>query len=87
MIFIHGWPELGILWRAQLRHFAAVGWRCVAPGMRGYGGSSVPTSIAAYAVRELLDDMAELHEALGGEPAIWIGHDWGSPVAWGMASH
>src|SRR5690242_10612195 len=42
MIFLHGWPELGLVWRAQLEHFGAAGWRCVAPDMRGYGGSSVP---------------------------------------------
>ena len=87
MVFIHGWPELGLVWRAQLEHFAAAGWRCVAPDMRGYGGSSVPDRASAYAVRELVADMVELHDALGGQPAIWIGHDWGSPVAWAMASH
>src|SRR3954466_5609417 len=31
MIFMHGWPELGLVWRAQLEHFGAAGWRCVAP--------------------------------------------------------
>lgn len=87
MIFIHGWPEIGLLWRAQIEHFAAAGWRCVAPDMRGYGGSSVPTHSGAYAVRESVTDMVELHDALGGEPAVWIGHDWGSPVVWGMATH
>ncbi|WP_428390472.1 alpha/beta fold hydrolase [Lichenicoccus sp.] len=75
MVFIHGWPELGLVWRAQVAHFAAAGWRCAAPDMRGYGGSSVPDAIASSAVRELVADMVELHEALGGEPAVWVGHD------------
>ena len=35
MIFVHGWPGLGLIWRRQLEHFAAAGWRCVAPDMRG----------------------------------------------------
>ena len=87
MLLLHGWPELGLVWRAQIEHFAAAGWRCVAPDLRGYGGSSVPDSTAAYAVRELVADMVELHEVLGGQPALWIGHDWGSAVAWAMASH
>ena len=87
MIFIHGWPEIGLLWHAQVAHFAAAGWRCIAPDMRGYGGSSVPTSTAAYALRETVADMVELHDALGGTPAVWVGHDWGSPVVWGMATH
>ena len=87
MIFIHGWPELGLVWRAQLDHFAAAGWRCVAPDMRGYGSSSAPGAVSAYTVRELATDMVELHDALDGQPAVWIGHDWGSAVAWAMASH
>ena len=80
MIFLHGWPELGLVWRRQIEHFADRGWRCIAPDMRGYGGSSRPDSTAAYSVREFVTDMAELHEALGGAPAVWIGHDWGSAV-------
>jgi len=31
--------------------------------------------------------MVELHDALGGEPAVWVGHDWGSPVVWSLAAH
>ena len=87
MVFIHGWPEIGLLWLAQVEHFAAAGWRCVAPDMRGYGGSSAPTETRAYAVRETVADMVELHEALGGQPAVWIGHDWGCPIVWGLATH
>ena len=87
LIFVHGWPELGLLWRAQMEHFAARGWRCVAPDMRGYGGSSVPTRASDYAVREIVADMTELHDALGGAPAVWVGHDWGSPIVWNLASH
>lgn len=87
MIFLHGWPMLSIIWRQQIEHFAAAGWRCVAPDMRGYGRSSVPTSANAYTVREIATDMAELHDALGGEPAVWVGHDWGSAICWAIASH
>ncbi len=87
MIFLHGWPELGLVWRAQLSYFSRRGWRCVAPDMRGYGGSSIPDATDAYAVRELTADMVELHDALGGAPAVWVGHDWGSPVVWSLAAH
>jgi len=86
MILVHGWPELSIVWRSQLDHFATAGWRCVAPDMRGYGGSSAPTATNSYEIREIVTDMIELHDALSGTPAIWIGHDWGSPVISSMAS-
>lgn len=87
MFFLHGWPELGLVWRKQIEHFAALGWRCIAPDMRGYGGSSKPENFAAYTIGELVTDMLELHDAHGGKPAVWVGHDWGSAVAWAVASH
>jgi pimeloyl-ACP methyl ester carboxylesterase len=87
MIFLHGWPEIGLMWRAQIEAFASEGWRCVAPDMRGYGGSSVPAASEAYALNEIVHDMVELHDHLGARPAIWVGHDWGSPVAGALAAH
>ena len=87
MIFLHGWPEIALMWRAHIEAFASEGWRCVAPDMRGYGGSSAPTDSRAYALKEIVNDMVELHDHLGARPAIWVGHDWGSPVAGALASH
>src|ERR1700722_9926748 len=69
MIFLHGWPEIGLVWRAQIEAFASDGWHCVAPDMRGYGGSSTPASSEAYALQEIVDDMIELHDHLGADPA------------------
>ncbi len=87
MIFLHGWPELGLMWRAQMDAFAADGWRCVAPDLRGYGGSSAPAANDAYTNEQVVADMAELHDHLGGKPAIWVGHDWGSVVAGSLVAH
>jgi hypothetical protein len=50
MIFLHGWPEIGLVWRAQMHALVTDGWRCVAPDMRGYGGSSAPSEPQAYAL-------------------------------------
>ena len=87
LIFVHGWPALSIMWRRQLEHFAALGYRCVAPDMRGYGGSGAPHDRAAYALEHIVHDMLELLHALGAQRAIWIGHDWGSAVVWALAAH
>jgi pimeloyl-ACP methyl ester carboxylesterase len=87
MIFVHGWPEIGLMWRSQIEAFASEGWRCIAPDMRGYGGSSAPTASEAYTLNEIVDDMVELHDHLGARPAIWVGHDWGSPVVGALAAH
>jgi pimeloyl-ACP methyl ester carboxylesterase len=87
MVFVHGWPEIGLLWRAQMEHFAAAGWRCLAPDMRGYGASAAPTRTDAYAISEIVADMVELHDHLGGASAVWVGHDWGSPLVGSLAAH
>ncbi len=87
IVFLHGWPDLGIGWRHQLRCFAQLGFRAVAPDMRGYGRSTVHREHEAYALEESVTDMLELLAHLGRESAIWVGHDWGTPVVWALASH
>jgi pimeloyl-ACP methyl ester carboxylesterase len=87
IVFLHGWPELSISWRHQLPCFGALGFRAVAPDMRGYGRSSRHPRLEDYALEPIVADMLELLEALGQPRAIWVGHDWGSPVAWSLASH
>jgi len=87
LVFLHGWPELAISWRHQLPCFAAMGFRCVAPDMRGYGRSSSHPAPSDYALEPIAADMLELLAALGRERAVWIGHDWGSPVVWSLAAH
>jgi pimeloyl-ACP methyl ester carboxylesterase len=87
IIFVHGWPELSISWRHQLPVFAALGFRAIAPDMRGYGRSSVYPRHEDYALEPIVQDMIELLDALGRERAVWVGHDWGSPVVWSLASH
>ncbi len=87
IIFVHGWPELSISWRHQLPAMAGLGFRAVAPDMRGYGRSSVYAEHGQYAQELIVGDMIGLLDALGREQAIWVGHDWGSPVVWNVASH
>ncbi|MFO1079159.1 MAG: alpha/beta hydrolase [Reyranellaceae bacterium] len=91
LIFCHGWPELSLSWRHQLPVFAALGFRCIAPDMRGYGRSSTYARHEDFAQELIVQDMLELlastGRANGQERAVWIGHDWGSPVVWNMAAH
>jgi pimeloyl-ACP methyl ester carboxylesterase len=75
IIFVHGWPELSISWRHQLPCFASLGFRAIAPDMRGYGRSSVYPKHEDYALANAVHDMLELLDSLGHEKAIWVGHD------------
>lgn len=85
MIFVHGWPELSISWRHQLPVFAGLGLRAIAPDMRGYGRSTIYDRHEDYGLEHTVADMIELLDSLGAEKAIWVGHDWGSPVVWAIA--
>ena len=73
LIFVHGWPELSLSWRHQLPAFAALGFRCIAPDMRGYGRSSTYTRHADFKQEAIVADMRELLAALGRDRAVWIG--------------
>ena len=63
IIFLHGWPELSISWRHQLPTFASLGFRALAPDMRGYGRSSIYSRHEDYALEQVVADMIELLDA------------------------
>src|ERR1700736_5376186 len=73
IIFLHGWPELSISWRHQLPAFAALGFRAIAPDMRGYGRSTVHPRHEDHALEHSVSDMLRLLDALGRERALWVG--------------
>ena len=87
IVFVHGWPELSISWRGQLPVFGRLGFRAVAPDMRGYGRSTVYARHEDYGLEAIVTDMLELLGSLGASRAIWVGHDWGSPVVWSIAQY
>ncbi len=82
---LHGFPESRYSWRHQLAPLAAMGWRAVAPDMRGYGDSSRPDEVAAYRMKHLVADVAALFDAYGARRRLLVGHDWGAAVAWAFA--
>ena len=90
VLLIHGFPELGISWRAQVQALSEAGYHAVAPDMRGYGGTDRPAETGAHTILHLVGDMVDLVRALaketGREPGcVVVGHDWGAPVAWHCA--
>jgi pimeloyl-ACP methyl ester carboxylesterase len=84
-LLLHGFPESRFAWRFQLPLLADLGWRAIAPDLRGYGGSSRPTGRAAYRIDHLVEDAAALFEAAGARRRLLIGHDWGAMIAWTFA--
>ncbi len=85
VLCLHGFPDSPMTWRHILPALADAGYRAVAPYMRGYAPTAVP-STPAYDGASLAADINALHGALGGQAdALLIGHDWGALAAYGAA--
>ncbi|KAL5211090.1 hypothetical protein ABZP36_006713 [Zizania latifolia] len=82
VLFLHGFPELWYSWRHQMEHLAARGFRCVAPDLRGYGGTTAPPDIESYTAFHIVGDVLSLLDALGLTKVFVVGHDWGALIAW-----
>ncbi|HEY7295838.1 MAG TPA: alpha/beta hydrolase [Dehalococcoidia bacterium] len=85
VVLLHGFPEFWYSWRHQLSALAGAGYRVVAPDQRGYNLTEKPRGVAAYAMDNLVEDVAALIRHLGEERAAIVGHDWGGGVAWMFA--
>ncbi|MGH3635796.1 MAG: alpha/beta fold hydrolase, partial [Mycobacterium sp.] len=85
VLLAHGFPELAYSWRHQIPVLAAAGYHVLAPDQRGYGRSSRPDDVSDYNIAELSADLIGLLDDVGAAKAVFIGHDWGAPVAWSTA--
>jgi pimeloyl-ACP methyl ester carboxylesterase len=89
MLFLHGFPEFWAAWRKPMAHFAARGWLCVAPDLRGYNLSGKPEGVEPYKAKHLVEDVLAVAAHYGkGNPDgkfVLVAHDWGGAVAWAVA--
>ncbi|KZV39002.1 bifunctional epoxide hydrolase 2-like [Dorcoceras hygrometricum] len=86
VLFLHGFPELWYTWRHQLAAFAALGYRAVAPDLRGFGDTDAPEEVCSYSCLHIVGDIVELIEYLlrggGGDQVFVVAHDWGAMMGW-----
>jgi len=85
MLFLHGFPEFWAAWRKPMEYFAARGWLCVAPDLRGYNLSDKPEGVEAYKVKHLMADVLAVGAHYSKTPFVLVAHDWGGAVAWSVA--
>ena len=73
VLFCHGFPDTSYTWRRQMQAIASVGYRAIAPDMRGYGRSSAPADATSYTPLQTTGDLVELLDALRS-PALssWL---------------
>ena len=84
-LLLHGFPEFWYGWRKQMEPLAAAGFRVIVPDQRGYNLTSKPSSVASYALTELVSDVIAIADQLGQQKIFLGGHDWGAAVAWSVA--
>ncbi|KAI4374345.1 hypothetical protein MLD38_012352 [Melastoma candidum] len=84
VLFLHGFPELWYSWRHQMLSLSSLGYRCIAPDLRGYGDTDAPESVEEYTMLHVVGDLIGMMDAVGVERVFLVGHDWGALVAWSL---
>ncbi|KAL3538204.1 hypothetical protein ACH5RR_001570 [Cinchona calisaya] len=82
VLFLHGFPDLWYSWRQQITAFATLGYRAIAPDLRGYGDTDAPTAVTSYTCLQIVGDLVALIESLGVSEVFLVAHDWGAMIAW-----
>lgn len=84
ILFLHGFPELWYSWRHQITALASLGYRAVAPDLRGFGDTDAPPEVTSYTCFHVVGDLVGLIDILAPnhEKVFVVGHDWGAIMAW-----
>lgn len=82
VVLLHGFPHFWFTWHRMIPELTAAGWRVIAPDLRGMGGSDAPADVAAYAPREVVDDVMAVCDDAGADRVVLIGFDFGAGVAY-----
>lgn len=84
VVLLHGWPQTWYEWRHVIPALAQK-HTVIAPDLRGLGDTSRP--LAGYDKRTVANDVWRLvTEKLGIRDFHLVGHDWGGPTAFALAS-
>ncbi|HKO50750.1 MAG TPA: alpha/beta hydrolase [Polyangiaceae bacterium] len=86
VLLLHGFPAYWADWQGQMQALAAAGFRAIAPDLPGYGESDRLPHVLDYRLKLLAADIAGLISALGFSKVHVVGHDWGGPLAYCLAS-
>ena len=87
IICLHGLPRSSWEWHHQLPKLAEAGFRTVATDLRGYCPGARPEGVESYFLREYVDDILAIADALGwaDRPFHLMGTSIGGVIAWRIA--
>ena len=84
IVLVHGMPELAYSWRYQFAPLVGAGFHVIAPDVRGVGYSDSPPNLTDYTLEQRLKDLVGMLDHYGYDKAIFVGHDFGGAMIWGM---
>ena len=85
VLLVHGFPDSNSVWPNQIPALVEAGYLVIAPDLRGFGETSVPTRTDDFKIHEFVADLAAILDALGVHDKVrLVGHDWGAAVGWKM---
>ena len=86
LVLLHGWPEFWLTWRKNIPPLAE-GFDVVAPDLRGFGDSDKPAlpDPPGDLLKDYVEDLRGLADALGFERFGIVSHDVGAYVAQAFA--
>ena len=84
VVLLHGFPDTAYTWKDTQTILKNVGYRSVAPYLRGYFPSEIPHD-GDYSLTTLVSDVMELVKKLGYKKCILVGHDWGAMITYAAA--
>ena len=83
LLLLHGHAYDRSMWARQIEVFAELGWRVLAPDLRGFGASGITEGIVY--TEEFADDVAGLLDHLGVPAAVVVGFSMSGQIAMELA--
>lgn len=82
VLCLHGFPDHAPTYARLLEDLAGNGFHAVAPWMRGYHPTSIPSDGRYQTAALALDAIALADQLAGDRDAFVIGHDWGAAASY-----
>lgn len=77
LLCLHGEPTWSYLYRKTIPHFAAAGYRTIAPDLVGFGKSDKPVHPQSYSYERHVEWLAAFLDALEIDEYVLVAQDWG----------
>ena len=84
LYLIHGFPDCAENFKNQIDFFSQNGFKVIVPFLPGYHEDD--EELDTYQTLRIAEVLIEFIESVSGEEKIYLyGHDWGAPIAYGIA--